>query len=167
MPRNRIMVIYALLGVFALSAGLLVAKVFGSSVTLPSGYAAPSAPAAQATAPPASTAASVPAVAGAPTAPPSSVPEKAPTAAPTDTPLPPSAPPTDTPLPPSAPPTDTPLPPTATAPSDYVDYTVQKGDILKLIAQKYGVTVADILAVNQIANPDSLNVGSVIHIPKQ
>ena len=53
------------------------------------------------------------------------------------------------------------------APSDYVDYTVQKGDILKLIAQKYGVTVAEILAVNQIANPDSLNVGSVIHIPKK
>src|SRR6266508_165602 len=130
MPRNRIMFIYALLGVFALSAGLLVARVFGSSVTLPSGYAATSAPAAQATAPPAA----------------------------------PTAPPTDTPPPPSTPPTDTPLPPTATAPSDYVDYTVQKGDILKLIAQKYGVTVADILAVNQIANPDSPNVGPVIHI---
>jgi LysM repeat protein len=160
MPRNRIMLIYALLGVFALSAGLLVARFFGSSVTLPSGYAATSAPAAQATAPPAPTATSAPVVANAPTATPSSVPDKAPTAAP-------SAPPTDTPPPPSAPPTDTPLPPTATAPSDYVDYTVQKGDILKLIAQKYGVTVADILAVNQIANPDSLNVGSVIHIPKK
>jgi LysM repeat protein len=156
MPRNRIMVIYAVLGVFALSAGLLVAKVFGSSVTLPSGYAATSAPAAQATAPPTPTVASVPVVADAPTATPSSVPDKAPPSAPTDTPLPPSAPPTDTPL-----------PPTATAPSDHVDYTVQKGDILKLIAQKYGVTVADILAVNQIANPDSLNVGSVIHIPKK
>ncbi len=159
MPRNRIMLIYALLGVFALSAGLLVARFFGSSVTLPSGYTATSAPAVQATAPPAPTATSAPVVANAPTATPSSVPDKAPTAAPT-------APPTDTPPPPSAPPIDTP-PPTATAPSDYVDYTVQKGDILKLIAQKYGVTVADILAVNQIANPDSLNVGSVIHIPKK
>jgi len=143
------MLIYALLGVFALSAGLLVARFFGSSVTLPSGYAATSAPAAQATAPPAPTVTSAPVVANAPTATPSSVPDKAPTVAP------------------SAPPTDTPLPPTATAPSDYVDYTVQKGDILKLIAQKYGVTVAEILAVNQIANPDSLNVGSVIHIPKK
>jgi LysM repeat protein len=44
---------------------------------------------------------------------------------------------------------------------------VQRGDSLKLIAQRYGVTVRDIIAVNQIPNPDSLNVGSVVRIPKK
>jgi hypothetical protein len=41
MPRSRIFGIYALLIIFALGAGLLVARLFGSSAALPSGYATP------------------------------------------------------------------------------------------------------------------------------
>jgi LysM repeat protein len=62
------------------------------------------------------------------------------------------------------------VPPTAlpTAPAaNYIEYIVQKGDILRTIAQKYGVTVEEILAINRIPNPDSLNVASVIRIPKK
>jgi LysM repeat protein len=67
-------------------------------------------------------------------------------------------------VPPTLPPTEAPAP---TAAAEYVEYTVQRGDSLKLIAQRYGVTVRDIIAVNQIPNPDSLNVGSVVRIPKK
>jgi LysM repeat protein len=49
----------------------------------------------------------------------------------------------------------------------YIEYTVQKGDILYTIAIKYHVTIEDILAINQIPNPSSLNVGQVIRIPKK
>ncbi len=47
-----------------------------------------------------------------------------------------------------------------------IEYTVQKGDTLKSIAEAHGVTIRDILALNQIENPDSLNVGTVLRIPK-
>jgi peptidoglycan endopeptidase LytF len=48
----------------------------------------------------------------------------------------------------------------------YIEYTVQKGDLLNSIAKKYNVTTKDILAINQISNADSLTVGQVIRIPK-
>jgi len=44
---------------------------------------------------------------------------------------------------------------------------VQKGDILGRIAQKYDVSVREILAINDIANPDSLTVGQVLRIPQK
>ena len=61
--------------------------------------------------------------------------------------------------------------PTATsAPTDntpsYIEYTVQKGDLLNSIAKRYNVTTADILAINQISNADSLTVGQILRIPK-
>ena len=43
---------------------------------------------------------------------------------------------------------------------------MQKGDILKNLAQAYGVTIKQILAINTIENPDSLTIGEVIRIPK-
>jgi LysM repeat protein len=55
--------------------------------------------------------------------------------------------------------------PTGDAPN-YIEYTVQKGDLLNSIAKRYNVTTADILAINQISNADSLTVGQVIRIPK-
>jgi peptidoglycan endopeptidase LytF len=48
----------------------------------------------------------------------------------------------------------------------FIEYTVQKGDLLNSIAKKYNVTTKDILALNQISNADSLTVGQVLRIPK-
>ncbi len=56
---------------------------------------------------------------------------------------------------------------TAEATGGFAEYTVQRGDILQAIAKQYGVTVKDIIANNQIANPDSLRVGQVLRIPKK
>jgi murein DD-endopeptidase MepM/ murein hydrolase activator NlpD len=44
-------------------------------------------------------------------------------------------------------------------------YVVQPGDTLMRIAQLYGVTVEQILAANDLLNPDLLEVGQVLEIP--
>jgi len=44
-------------------------------------------------------------------------------------------------------------------------YTVKAGDILSKIAVKLGVTTKQIIAANNIANPDVLPVGKVLTIP--
>jgi LysM repeat protein len=44
-------------------------------------------------------------------------------------------------------------------------YTVQKGDELRHIAAKYGVSIWKIIDANEIPNPDSLRVGQVLRIP--
>lgn len=157
MPRNRIFGIYVLLGVVALGAGMLVAQIFGTNASLPSDYAtqAPVAQASTAVAPPTQLSSS------APTAPPLQ-PSDSPTAVPAPT-LTPSELPTASPAPTVAP---TPSPEVASDPG-FIEYTVQRGDILKEIAQRYDVTVTEIIAVNQIPNPDSLVVASVIRIPKK
>lgn len=49
----------------------------------------------------------------------------------------------------------------------FVEYTVQRGDELLALANKYNVSVKEILANNQIANPDSLVVGQVLRIPQK
>lgn len=61
--------------------------------------------------------------------------------------------------------------PTATAApisetAAYVEYTVQKGDLLNSIAKKYNVTAKEIMVLNQISNADSLTVGQILRIPK-
>ena len=150
MPRSRIFGIYILIIVFALSAGMLIAQFFGSATPLLSGYVAP----AQQVAPTA-TAAVHPTNPVNPTALPESV----------ATVVPPSEVPTAT----AAVPTivseaPTAQPATTTEPG-YSAYTVQKGDTLKSIGEKYGVTVRELIAANQIANPDSLIVGSIVRIP--
>ncbi|HEU5015734.1 MAG TPA: LysM domain-containing protein [Roseiflexaceae bacterium] len=53
----------------------------------------------------------------------------------------------------------------STATAAYIEYTIQRGDSLKGIAQRYNVTIQQILAMNDIPNPDSLTVGNVIKIP--
>ena len=47
----------------------------------------------------------------------------------------------------------------------YRTYTVQRGDVLKQIAARYGVSLSSILAINKIPNPDSLRIGQVLIIP--
>lgn len=44
-------------------------------------------------------------------------------------------------------------------------YRVQEGDFLGNLAIQFNVSVADIMAVNDLTNPDSLYVGQVIFIP--
>jgi murein DD-endopeptidase MepM/ murein hydrolase activator NlpD len=46
-----------------------------------------------------------------------------------------------------------------------IQYTVQAGDTLAKIALRHQVTVDDILAHNEIANADQIEVGLVLHIP--
>jgi LysM repeat protein len=44
-------------------------------------------------------------------------------------------------------------------------YTVQSGDTLMIIAQRYGVTIAEIVAANGLTNPDRLDIGQQLVIP--
>ena len=48
---------------------------------------------------------------------------------------------------------------------DPEQYTVQPGDTLMQIANRYGVTVEQIVEANQLANPDLLEVGQLLEIP--
>jgi LysM repeat protein len=88
-------------------------------------------------------------------------------AVPTATPEPPTVtpePPTVTPEPPTA----TPEPPTATpAPAEPQRYTVQPGDTLRSIAERFGVSVQAIIEANNLtpAQADNLRVGQVLVIP--
>jgi LasA protease len=66
-------------------------------------------------------------------------------------------------------PTDTPIiptpNPTRTMPQDSGAYAVQPGDTLATIASLYGITVDALLAINQLPNPNALEVGQSINIP--
>ena len=44
-------------------------------------------------------------------------------------------------------------------------HEVKRGETLALIAQQYGVTVADIVQANGISNPNIIAVGKVLTIP--
>lgn len=46
-----------------------------------------------------------------------------------------------------------------------ISYTVQTGDTLFLIAQRYGTTIERIVQANNIENPDLIRVGQVLVIP--
>ena len=46
----------------------------------------------------------------------------------------------------------------------YITYTVAKGDTLTKIANRYGVTVKNLVAWNKIANPNLIVVGQVLKI---
>jgi len=58
------------------------------------------------------------------------------------------------------------LPPTA-VPTEVpgFDYVVQRGDNYYRIAQRFGVSLTDLLAVNNVVNPSILFVGVVLRIP--
>lgn len=44
-------------------------------------------------------------------------------------------------------------------------YTIQQGDTLSAIATSFGVTVADIVAANGLANADAIQAGQKLAIP--
>ncbi|NUT93516.1 MAG: LysM peptidoglycan-binding domain-containing protein [Saccharothrix sp.] len=50
-------------------------------------------------------------------------------------------------------------------PSDWVDYRIEWGDTLSGIAASTGTTVAELAAVNGIADPDRIQAGQVIRVP--
>ncbi len=55
--------------------------------------------------------------------------------------------------------------PTATPTSNVRAHVVQPGETLAAIAQRYGVTVEAILALNQFSNPNLIEVGQELLIP--
>ncbi len=69
---------------------------------------------------------------------------------------------TDEATPAPLPPTPDPTPPPAT---DTGTYIVQRGDALWLIAQRFNVTVDDLLRANGVVNPNLIFAGQVLVIP--
>src|SRR5690606_15108979 len=61
--------------------------------------------------------------------------------------------PTATSVPPTQGPTNTAPPPTATQVPQRLTHTVQRGETLSHIALRYGVTVQELVQLNNIANP--------------
>lgn len=47
-----------------------------------------------------------------------------------------------------------------------MQYTVKRGDTLSKIAQSYGTTVSKLAKLNDIKNPDMIQVGQVLVIPE-
>lgn len=69
-----------------------------------------------------------------------------------------------TPRPTVAPTTQPPT--TPCVPGTTFNYTIARGDTLAKLAERYGTTVQNIIAINpQLTNPNVLNVGDVIKIP--
>jgi len=149
--RNALIAICAIFCAVAVGAGLFVANLSKQSglIEQQAGAATTSVPTTAAAKP--TSIADLPTVAPAPTSAPIAVLDPAePTA-------------TSQPAPTSAPAAT--AAPISNGPG-YIEYTVQKGDLLNNIAKKYNVTTKDILAINRISNANSLTVGQVIRIPK-
>jgi LysM repeat protein len=53
-----------------------------------------------------------------------------------------------------------------TAPAGTVSHTVRTGESLYVIAQRYGVTIQDIVNANELSDPNRLSVGQVLIIPQ-
>ena len=152
MPRLRIFGIAAIACMVAIGIGLAVGQVFGTKALLIREATAVATVVSQ-------TKTEVPAPTGVSLSPTDAimVPTPAQALAPTAS----ASAPTDIPAPISPPPA------TATPEPSYIEHTVQKGDILYTIAKQYNVTIEEILAINDIAEPQSLMIGQVIHIPKK
>ncbi len=63
-------------------------------------------------------------------------------------------------------PTRTPLPTPTPTPIMEV-HTVEAGETLWSIAQEYGVTIDDLIMVNDLIDPSNLHVGDELRIPPQ
>jgi LysM repeat protein len=168
--------VYLSLFVIVVGVGLLVVTLFNPPpINSPTFADAPvqstSLPAVDVTQAPANEVVTPPAATEEPATPaPPSATEAPAAPAPTDAPTPPR--PTDTPATPA--PTDAPSqadaptePATTAVASEYIEYTIKDGDILYRLARDYEVTVEEIMAINNITNPESLVVGEVIRIPRK
>lgn len=86
-----------------------------------------------------------------------------------ETPTPATTPmpsPADSPAPPSPTPVPTPDPTPTPAPTPQgFEYTVENGDTLSSIAERFGVSVQAIVDANGIADPSFIRVGQVLLIP--
>lgn len=58
-----------------------------------------------------------------------------------------------------------PEPTSLAAPEGGEVYTVQAGDTLMIIAQRYGITINDIVQANNLSNPNRLDIGQQLIIP--
>jgi len=68
--------------------------------------------------------------------------------------------------PPTPVPTATPKPlPTASPIPTSALHTVEQGDNLKAIADTYGVSISEIVEINDLENPDELYIGQILLIP--
>ena len=104
----------------------------------------------------------------APTAEPTATPEPTATATPAPTTPVPTTPVPTTPAPTT--PVATPTPaatPTPTPPAAAFDYEIVPGDTLSDIAESFGTSVADILALNPGLDPNTLQIGQIILVPHQ
>jgi LysM repeat protein len=63
-------------------------------------------------------------------------------------------------------PTPTLTTPPATSTTGYTEYTVKAGDTLSGIANANDMTSAELASYNNITNPESLQIGQVLKIPK-
>jgi len=96
---------------------------------------------------------------------PAATPEPVATSEPAATPTP--APATPAPTPVATPtPTATPEPTPAPAPGP-IEYEIVAGDTLSAIAVEFDVTVEAILALNPGLEPDSIQIGQVILVPRE
>ena len=62
-------------------------------------------------------------------------------------------------------PTRTPRPSATAEPTPPTTYVVQPGDTLNAIAAAFDVSVEDLMRVNEISDPGTLQVGQVLIIP--
>ncbi len=48
---------------------------------------------------------------------------------------------------------------------NYITHTVQRGETLGVIAQRYGTTIAELMRINSISNPNLIHPGQVLKVP--
>ena len=68
-------------------------------------------------------------------------------------------------LPPESPPTTPATTQPDRQPGSQLVYTIQSGDTLFSIARQFGVTLDDLVALNNIEDPDRINAGDQLFIP--
>lgn len=77
----------------------------------------------------------------------------------------PSAAPEETAAPTPVPASATPVPTPPPVASEGLEYVVRWGDTINVIADRHGVSAQDIVAANNLTNPDLIRAGDVLVIP--